>query len=147
MFPLCFAWQHSSMADNTTALVSNKFNISYKEWLNFYTMDMVQTTVVCIICKDETGMSRKICLTTKKASREHGKLMWTSVQPEAALKSTNAFEKGIRYDQTSKRWKDITNMMTVYLAKNMLPINIVKSRVLNELKKYESLSMKSPFHL
>lgn len=51
---------------------------------------------------------------------------------EAALKSTNAFEKGIRYDQTSKRWKDIANAMTIYLAKDMLPINIVKSRVLNE---------------
>lgn len=47
------------MADSMEELVSNKFNISYKEQLNFYTMDKAQTDV-CIICKDKSGMLRKI---------------------------------------------------------------------------------------
>ncbi|KAG1945207.1 zinc finger BED domain-containing protein 1-like [Pimephales promelas] len=55
-------------------------------------------------------------------------------QPEAnvtRLKQTTltkeAFEKGTPYDRTSKRWKDVTDAVTFYLAKDMIPIKTVEN--------------------
>lgn len=45
---------------------------------------------------------------------------------------TNAFGKGTIYEKTRKCWKDITDAVTLYLVKDVIPIKMVISRVLSD---------------
>lgn len=53
-------------------------------------------------------------------------------QPEAAARPkqttlTQAFDKGTPYENTSKRWKEVTEAVTFYLAKDMVLFKTVEN--------------------
>jgi len=57
-----------------------------------------------------------------------------SVRPKHTT-LTQAFDKGTPYDKSSKRWKEVTEAVTFYLAKDMVPLKTVENEGFKRLLK------------
>ncbi len=136
-----------TMDENTEELVPKKnlTSVIWK-WFGFSPIDTAQTTVICKCCNDKIRTSDgnttnlfnhlkrkhlKEYADSQIVRGPHTSASGTTTQPEATrLKQTTlmkgAFEKGTPYDRTSKRWKDVTDAVTFYLAKDMIPIKTGK---------------------
>ena len=57
-----------------------------------------------------------------------------SIRPKQTT-LTQAFDKGTPYDKSSKRWKEVTEAVTFYLAKDMVPFKTVENEGFKRLLK------------
>ncbi|XP_057216122.1 E3 SUMO-protein ligase ZBED1-like [Triplophysa rosa] len=144
------------MEGNAEQLVPKKNSTSVIwKWFGFSPTDTAQTAVICKCCNDKIRTSDgnttnlfnhlkrkhpKEYADSQIITGPHARTSGTTKQPETTrLKQTtltkDAFEKGTPYDRTSKRWKDVTDAVTFYLAKDMIPIKTVENEGFKRLLK------------
>ncbi|XP_077417784.1 E3 SUMO-protein ligase ZBED1 isoform X1 [Vanacampus margaritifer] len=120
-------------------------------WFGFSPEDKAQTKVICKVCRDAVrtsdGNTTNLFNHVRRQHPNHyadsqTKRRSDTWQPEAAASSkltqptvTQSVNKGTPYEKTSKRWREITEAVTYYLVKDMIPIKNVENEGFKRLFK------------
>lgn len=119
-------------------------------WFGFQKDDAVQDNVICKICRKsvpakQSSTTNLFSHLRHNHSKEHGeyeKLQDAQQKPSTSGRPkpqsiqqtlTESFGKRVPYERKSKRWQDITNAVTKFIAREMLPISLVESESFKEL--------------
>ncbi|XP_060788758.1 E3 SUMO-protein ligase ZBED1-like [Neoarius graeffei] len=122
-------------------------------WFGFSPTDEAQTSVICKVCTEPVKVSDGNTTNLfNHLRRRHPKEYAESEtiraagaatsQPPAASEAkqkqttvAQAFERGTPYEKSSKRWREVTDAVTYYLAKDMIPFKAVEDEGLKRLLK------------
>uniref|UniRef100_A0AAR2J935 BED-type domain-containing protein n=1 Tax=Pygocentrus nattereri TaxID=42514 RepID=A0AAR2J935_PYGNA len=114
-------------------------------WFGFEKTDVGQKTPICKLCKkavavkesSTTNLFHHLRTNHRKDYEEYEKLREIAVidKPETTNVSgkthtqqslTEAFNKKVPYNKKGSRWQEITDAVTYYIAKDMVPIQVVE---------------------
>ncbi|XP_036957921.1 E3 SUMO-protein ligase ZBED1-like [Acanthopagrus latus] len=119
------------------------------KWFGFEKTDVGQNTVICKICRkaiavkqsSTTNLFHHLRTNHSKEYEEYEKLRDSAAQDKPsrpAVQHTQqtlaeSFSRKVPYDRKSQRWQDITNAITKFIAKEMLPMQLVEGKSFIEL--------------
>lgn len=141
--------------DTDTELIPKKGAVSVVwKYFGFKKSDADQTRVICKCCRANVlaagGNTSNLlhhlrhnhildyedCMKVKSASSPQSlRNVGTAAQSTTQTSLVGAFAKGTVYDKKSKRWNDITNSITLHLAKDMVPLSTVEKYGFREMIK------------
>lgn len=140
----------SSTTSESKELVPRRGSTSLVwRWFGFERNDVVQDNVICKICRKSvtvkqsstTNLIHHLRYNHSKEYEEFEKLrdsqQKTSTgrpKPQCAQQTlAESFRKRVPYERKSKRWQDVTNAVTKFIAREMLPMRLVESESFTEL--------------
>ncbi|XP_076849420.1 E3 SUMO-protein ligase ZBED1-like [Brachyhypopomus gauderio] len=140
----------SSTTSESKELVPRRGSTSLVwRWFGFEKNDVVQDNVICKICRKSvtvkqsstTNLIHHLRYNHSKEYEEFEKLrnsqQKTSTgrpKPQCAQQTlAESFSKRVPYERKSKRWQDVTNAVTKFIAREMLPMRLVESESFTEL--------------
>ena len=75
----------------------------------------------------------------QKARKERGSRFRSSAIPPGQPSIADALQKSAKYERSSKKWKELTDSVTLCLAKDMMPIYSVEKEGFREmLRKFDA---------
>ena len=118
-------------------------------WFGFEPNDSEQINIICKLCRDiirspDGNTTNLFHHLRKKHPKEHADSQSKKPQIDQPQASTSklsqptlmqSFAKATAYEKSSKRWGEITDAVTYYLAKDMIPMKAVENAGFQRLMK------------
>lgn len=101
------------------------------EFFGYYKSDTSQTKVVCKLCKTvvptKAGNTTNLFYHLSRAHPlEHSRIKQPQTAQQKQQTTMDRYSTSVPYDKSSKRYKDITDAVAFYIAKDMLPLSTVE---------------------
>ncbi|KAK5868089.1 hypothetical protein PBY51_012531 [Eleginops maclovinus] len=136
---------------DTEELVPKKGAVSVVwKFFGFKKSDVYQTSILCKCCRAKVvfgggntsnllhHLSRKHvveyqeCMKLRSAPSTSAGNTGKAKEKSSQMTLRDAFARGTAYDKKSKRWVEITNSITIHIAKDMVPLSTVEKGRLHE---------------